>query len=79
MMQPNCLSLRDKGVTDRILNKDILHWSSRGRSCTVFAMDSPLAGADEQPVQDIKEDADDKKTQRSHPGTSLFSGDQETS
>ena len=58
MMQLNCLPLRDKGVANRVLNQDILYCLSRGCSSLLFAMNSLLTGADEQPVEDIKEATD---------------------
>ena len=77
MMQLNCLPLRDKSVTDRILNQDILYRTSRGGGTLFPAMAHLPAGTDEQPVEDIKKATDNEKAQRSHPDTSLFSGGQE--
>jgi hypothetical protein len=53
MMQLNCLPLRNKSVTDRILDQDILYRLIR-RSCTPLSTMEPLlAGANEQSVEDI--------------------------
>jgi len=78
MMQLNCLPLWDKGVADRILNQDILNCPSCGGPL-LFAMNSLLTRPGEQPVENIKQENDNKKTQRGHSDTSLFSIAQEVS
>ncbi len=78
MMQLNCLPLRDQGMADWILNQDILYGAVLARCSTLlFAMDPLFGGTNKKPVKDIKKTAYDKKTQRGHPVTSLFSVDQE--